>query len=395
MDIIEQLIKSLQEAKEELAKNVKKDALKRLARDLAPHVNKLNINHVDDDHQQVSTPHPEGLVGYDIDYPEENREAVDRILEAHGHYNHPKAHGEDYKFQDGPNNMTRNGYGALQLHPEHAAHLVDSHGYSGVKPTGAAISPVQDPAIGSQNLHEGSATGEGEAKPAKWQGSDPRHDYKNSIYENQKGSQSQIRGATRAGNPIATSSDGNFGVKRSSVAATSGVSNRGYDRTFTGKPVKLAKNGQWALEQLAKNMNCAPGSQPNMTKEEMEKDSRDPALAPKQVKVKALQAQIDAGTYKPDSKKIADAMIKEELTCSENGQWKIMEKSVYNVGVSQAKLKGRESKPSGNFPHIDYDHNTSHEDNKKKFQAHFDSHKHPMNDTRLETYLNQQKAKKE
>lgn len=57
--------------------------------------------------------------------------------------------------------------------------------------------------------------------------------------------------------------------------------------------------------------------------EEMEKDSRDPKLAPKEVKVKQLQAQIDAGTYKPDPKKIAGAMLKEELYCSENGQWNI------------------------------------------------------------------------
>lgn len=58
-------------------------------------------------------------------------------------------------------------------------------------------------------------------------------------------------------------------------------------------------------------------------KEELKKDAANPALAPKQVKVKQLQAQIDSGTYKPDSKKIANAMLKEELTCSENGQWNI------------------------------------------------------------------------
>lgn len=44
--------------------------------------------------------------------------------------------------------------------------------------------------------------------------------------------------------------------------------------------------------------------------EEMEKDSVNPALAPKERKIKDLQAQIDAGTYKPDSKKIAGAMLK-------------------------------------------------------------------------------------
>lgn len=108
-------------------------------------------------------------------------------------------------------------------------------------------------------------------------------------------------------------------------------------------------------EELNKNTNCAPGSTPNMTKEEapqevpekvnlnnpyneqeddkkkkkeeLEKASKDPALAPKEVKIKQLQSQIDAGTYKPDPKKIADKMLKEELSCSENGQWNIKVKS--------------------------------------------------------------------
>lgn len=108
-------------------------------------------------------------------------------------------------------------------------------------------------------------------------------------------------------------------------------------------------------EELNKNMNCAPGSASNMTKEEapqevpekvnlnnpyneqeddkkkkkeeLEKASKDPALAPKEVKIKQLQSQIDAGTYKPDPKKIADKMLKEELSCSENGQWNIKVKS--------------------------------------------------------------------
>lgn len=44
----------------------------------------------------------------------------------------------------------------------------------------------------------------------------------------------------------------------------------------------------------------------------LKKDAANPALAPKDKKVKALQAQIDAGTYKPDPKKIADKMIKED-----------------------------------------------------------------------------------
>lgn len=88
----------------------------------------------------------------------------------------------------------------------------------------------------------------------------------------------------------------------------------------------LIKKLEEAKEELQKNMNCAPGSGPNMAKEELEKDAVNPALAPKEVKIKKLQAQIDAGTYKPDPKKIADKMLKEELKCSANGQWEIVKK---------------------------------------------------------------------
>lgn len=88
-------------------------------------------------------------------------------------------------------------------------------------------------------------------------------------------------------------------------------------------------------EELNKNMNSSYGStDQNMVKDEQQdeskvnlnnpyneqleehkkkklnKASKDPALAPKEVKIKQLQAQIDAGTYKPDAKKIADKMLK-------------------------------------------------------------------------------------
>lgn len=41
----------------------------------------------------------------------------------------------------------------------------------------------------------------------------------------------------------------------------------------------------------------------------MNKDAANPKLAPKDVKVKKLQSQVDAGTYKPDASKIAGAML--------------------------------------------------------------------------------------
>lgn len=84
------------------------------------------------------------------------------------------------------------------------------------------------------------------------------------------------------------------------------------------------------------NLNNPYNDQPHDKKkkkeEELEKDAANPALAPKEVKIKQLQAQIDAGTYKPDPKKIADKMLqKEELVCSENGQWDIVEKAVPGI----------------------------------------------------------------
>lgn len=58
-----------------------------------------------------------------------------------------------------------------------------------------------------------------------------------------------------------------------------------------------------------------------------------PAEKVKEAKIKNLQRQIDAGTYKPDPKKIADKIIKKEsvekqdhkecIKCDKNGQWSI------------------------------------------------------------------------
>lgn len=76
-------------------------------------------------------------------------------------------------------------------------------------------------------------------------------------------------------------------------------------------------------------------------KEELNKASKDPALAPKEVKIKKLQAQIDAGTYKPNASKIAEKMLqKEELTCSENGQWNLnkIEPKIPSAPIKPKKL---------------------------------------------------------
>lgn len=65
----------------------------------------------------------------------------------------------------------------------------------------------------------------------------------------------------------------------------------------------------------------------------LRKDSVNPKLAPKDRKVKQLQQQIDAGKYKPDSKKIAGKMVdrelKEKMTFNKSGQWSLEKMSAY------------------------------------------------------------------
>jgi anti-sigma28 factor (negative regulator of flagellin synthesis) len=75
-------------------------------------------------------------------------------------------------------------------------------------------------------------------------------------------------------------------------------------------------------ELKAPEVGNSKRSQPSIKKGEMEvckwdangqwslkKDAANPKLAPKDVKVKQLQQQIDAGKYKPDASKIASAML--------------------------------------------------------------------------------------
>lgn len=90
----------------------------------------------------------------------------------------------------------------------------------------------------------------------------------------------------------------------------------------------LIKKLEEAKEELSKNMNCAPGAM-------LEKDAANSALAPKEVKVKKLQAQIDSGTYKPDPKKIAEKMIQKE----EDPE---LEKNNRNRGKQQEQAAGHE-----------------------------------------------------
>jgi len=82
-------------------------------------------------------------------------------------------------------------------------------------------------------------------------------------------------------------------------------------------------------------------------KEDLVKDAADPRLATRESKIKQLRQQIDAGTYRPDPKKIADRVVEsgdiklpkpsrgtgggrsaEALSFNKSGQWTI-EKSGY------------------------------------------------------------------
>lgn len=76
-------------------------------------------------------------------------------------------------------------------------------------------------------------------------------------------------------------------------------------------------------KQKAKDIKSKAEEILDMHKDEngsLEKDAANPALAPKEVKVKELQRQIDAGKYKVDSKKVADKMVS-KLKLNKGGQW--------------------------------------------------------------------------
>jgi hypothetical protein len=126
-------------------------------------------------------------------------------------------------------------------------------------------------------------------------------------------------------------------------------------------------------------------------KEELEKASKDPKLAPKEVKIKQLQSQIDAGTYKPDPKKIADKMLKEELTCSENGQWDI-KKSIYNAGTHP--MKGRESKTGIPGKAFEPDHSADYDTNFKDAHAHYKNMGMSLSDDKIHNILKTKLKKK-
>lgn len=75
-------------------------------------------------------------------------------------------------------------------------------------------------------------------------------------------------------------------------------------KTKAPQMVKFEKNGQWSLQ----------------------KDYASKELSDREQKVKNLQRQVDAGTYKPDSSKIAEAMIKPKkvVKFEKNGQWSMV-----------------------------------------------------------------------
>lgn len=215
---IEELKKSDSLQLDKLQKSAKNNALHRLFRDLAPHVNAASLSNVAENQgmlEHSTQPHGEGLVGFDVRYDPSKEDKVNEILENHGHFRHAKAFAEQVG-DDSQGHL----YGAIQLHPDRAKNLIENAPVSAeVKP--GAIQPVQELGIGSQNLYEGySLTGEGEVRGAKWQGSDPRQADDEKTH-------------TRAGQKLSIKSQ--YDPQQ---AATTGVSERGYSRVETGKPIK-------------------------------------------------------------------------------------------------------------------------------------------------------------
>lgn len=104
-----------------------------------------------------------------------------------------------------------------------------------------------------------------------------------------------------------------------------GVEHREQPSIKKGEVCKIDKNGQWNLQ----------------------KDAADPKLAPKEVKIKKLQQQIDSGTYKPDASKIADKILKQnekpkqELTAKD-----IRDQMAQVRGVGQIRGSNPSEKPS-------------------------------------------------
>lgn len=221
------------ETQENLQKSAKNNALHKLFRDLAPHANSVKLFNLKEDadgslgESDDGSPHPRGLVGFDIEHAPDKKDIIDKILENHGHFKDKGAFAESFDT-DKDNHQQ---YGALTLHPHAAKNLVST---TALDRNNMQIKSkpdvVQDPAVGSMNLMEGSATGEGYAVPAKWRNSDPRHD---------TGEKDGSREYTRAGQRVSIPNTGYTGSARTHAAATSGVSDRGYDRVETGKPVKL------------------------------------------------------------------------------------------------------------------------------------------------------------
>lgn len=72
----------------------------------------------------------------------------------------------------------------------------------------------------------------------------------------------------------------------------------------------IMKDEQQQQDQPKVNLNNPYNDQDDDEKKKLKKASKDPALAPKEVKIKELQGKIDAGTYKPDASKIADKILK-------------------------------------------------------------------------------------
>jgi anti-sigma28 factor (negative regulator of flagellin synthesis) len=90
--------------------------------------------------------------------------------------------------------------------------------------------------------------------------------------------------------------------KKMQKAGQSGVDPQSGNDPGASRINKPLRSKDSRVQVLAPHINIGKS-------EDLRKDASNPKLAPKDVKVKQLQTQIDAGTYKPDANKIAGSML--------------------------------------------------------------------------------------
>lgn len=213
-----------------LEKSAKNNALHSLFKDLAPHADSVHLYHVKEDGDGISesddgTPHPRGLIGFNIEHSEAKRDIINKILESHGHFRDKSAFAEDMDLGD-----SNQQYGAIALHPHRAKNLKPGSSLESSPSSNASSSAVNEEAFSSPSEYENPSSIEGGSKHRKYQGGDPRHIDGRKLEE------------TRAGLPRPILSPG-----ESKVMSHRGRSDKGghLDYQSTDRPVRGGGRKKW------------------------------------------------------------------------------------------------------------------------------------------------------